>query len=104
MPKFSPLCKERESWGLPMRRHTIVMVDGLRRPWRRRLHAVARPPTRVNRAGQNARRRRLGRLVGLAASRILVRRPLGLLILHEPRELAQVLYPHPPLFLPLNLH
>jgi hypothetical protein len=34
MSQLSPLCNEKESCGLPMRRHTIVMVDGLPRPWR----------------------------------------------------------------------
>jgi hypothetical protein len=43
----------------------------------------------VNRAGQNARRLRLGR--ELDASQILIRRPLGILILHERRELVEVL-------------
>ena len=89
MSQLSPLCNEKESCGLPMRPHTIVMVDG-----RRGLDAgvftqLRRAPTRVNR--RNARRRRLGRLVELDASQILIRRPLGILILHERRELVEVL-------------
>jgi hypothetical protein len=30
MSQLSPLCNEKEGCGLPMRRHTIVMVDGRR--------------------------------------------------------------------------
>jgi hypothetical protein len=90
MSQLSPLCNEKESCGLAMGQHTIVMVDG-----RRGLDAGAltqlRPPTRVNRAGRNARRRRVGRLVELDASRISIRRPLGILLLHERRELVEVL-------------
>jgi cyanophycinase-like exopeptidase len=30
MSQLSPLCNEKESYGLPIRQHTIVMVDGRR--------------------------------------------------------------------------
>jgi hypothetical protein len=30
MSQLSPLCNEKEGYGLPMRPHTIVMVDGRR--------------------------------------------------------------------------
>jgi hypothetical protein len=83
MSQLSSLCNEKESYGLPMCQHTIVMVDGCRG-----LDAGAFTQLRARR---NARRRRVGRLVELDASQILIRRPLGILILHERRELVEVL-------------
>jgi len=70
MSQLSPLCNEKESYGLPIRQHTIVMVDGRRGLDAGAFTQLRRPPTRVNRAGRNARRRRLGRPVGLDAGQI----------------------------------
>jgi hypothetical protein len=44
MSQLSPLCNEKEGYGLPMRPHTIVMVDG-----RRGLGAGAFPQLRARR-------------------------------------------------------